>query len=610
MSLYFRILQFVKPYKPSVLLSLISSVLYVLINAFSLWMVSSLIGTIINPKETQGNSVQDIIADNSISGKFESIINNLIGPGDQIHQLKMFCILLLVSFILKNLFYYINNVSLAYVQNKLILDIRKALYNHLQKLSLSFYDKNKTAEISSIVLRDVSSMRTAFTQSIQKLINEPLNILVMVFMLFVISPKLTFIALITIPISAIVIMKLGQSIRRKAKRSSIQIAGVMNVLHETIMGIRIVKAFTKEKFESQRFSDENHKYYKLAYRQDRIKFLNTPLNDTIGVSIGAILLWIGGREVILGNSLNPDDFMRFIIFLFAMLQPARKLGNVNVQIQTGLASADRVFSILDTPIEIVDSPNAKKITSFDYSIKFDSVTFQYEGTSQTSLSNINVKINKGEIVALVGSSGAGKSTFVDLIPRFYDIHNGEISVDGVNIKEISLFSLRSLMGIVTQETILFNDSIINNIRYGDDAATIDQIKNAAKAANALEFIEEMDDGFETVIGEKGTRLSGGQRQRITIARAILKNPDILILDEATSALDSESERKVQIAIDNLVKNRTVIVIAHRLSTIENADKILVFDHGKIVEIGKHAELLKKNGSYFKLHEIQLSGALD
>ena len=604
MSLYFRILRYVKPYKPSVLLSLISSVLYVLINAFSLWMVSSLIGTIIKPKETQGNSVQDIIANNSISGKFESIINNLIGPGDQIHQLKMFCILLLISFILKNLFYYINNVSLAYVQNKLILDIRKALYNHLQKLSLSFYDKNKTAEISSIILRDVSSIRTAFTQSIQKLINEPLNILVMVFMLFVISPKLTFIALITIPISAIVIMKLGQSIRRKAKRSSIQIAGVMNVLHETIMGIRIVKAFTKEKFESQRFSDENYKFYKLAYRQDRIKFLNTPLNDTIGVSMGAILLWIGGREVILGNSLNPDDFMRFIIFLFAMLQPARKLGKVNAQIQTGLASADRVFSILDTPIKIVDSPTAKKITSFDYSIKFDSVTFQYEGTSQTSLSNINVKINKGEIVALVGSSGAGKSTFIDLIPRFYDIHNGEISVDGVNIKEISLFSLRSLMGIVTQETILFNDSIINNIRYGDDAATIDQIKNAAKAANALEFIEEMDDGFETVIGEKGTRLSGGQRQRITIARAILKNPDILILDEATSALDSESERKVQIAIDNLVKNRTVIVIAHRLSTIENADKILVFDHGEIVEMGSHSELIKMNGKYSSLYEIQ------
>ena len=604
MSLYFRILQFVKPYKPSVLLSLISSVLYVLINAFSLWMVSSLIGTIINPKITQGNSVEDIIVDNSISGKFEGAINHLIGPGDQVHQLKMFCILLLISFILKNLFYYINNISLSYVQNRLILDIRNKLYNHLQSLSLSFYDKNKTAEISSIVLRDVSAMRTAFTQSIQKLINEPLNILVLVFMLFVISPKLTIIALITIPISAVVIVILGQSIRRKAKRSSIQIAGVMNILHETIMGIRIVKAFTKEKFERKRFSDENHKFYKLAYKQDRIKFLNTPLNDTIGVSMGAILLWIGGKEVIMGNSLNPDDFMRFIIFLFAMLQPARKLGNVNAQIQLGLASAERVFSILDSPISILDKPGAQNISNFSNCINFNSVKFMYEGASQTSLSEITIDINKGEIVALVGSSGAGKSTFVDLIPRFYDINNGEISIDGINIKDISLHSLRSLMGIVTQETILFNDSIINNIRYGDDSATKEQIKDAAEAANALDFIEEMGDGFETVIGEKGTRLSGGQRQRITIARAILKNPGILILDEATSALDSESERKVQIAIDNLVKNRTVIVIAHRLSTIENADKILVFDHGEIVEMGSHSELIKMNGKYSSLYEIQ------
>ena len=486
----------------------------------------------------------------------------------------------------------------------MIQDIRNSLYKHLQKLSLSFYDNNKTADISSIVLRDVSAMRTAFTQSIQKLINEPLNILVLIFMLFIISPKLTLIALITIPVSGFVIVKLGQSIRRKAKRSSIQIAGVMNILHETLTGIRIVKAFTREKFENKKFALENYKFYKLAYRKDRIKFLNTPLNDTIGVSMGAILLWVGGKEVILGNSLNPDDFMRFIIFLFAMLQPARKLCSVNSQIQTGLASAGRVFSILDTPIEIKNSSTASSIAEFENSIEFKSVSFKYENAKNESLKDINVSIAKGDTVALVGSSGAGKSTFVDLISRFYDIQDGRILIDGVNIKNIKLSSLRMLVGVVTQETILFNDTILNNIKYGDEFATIEDVKKASNAANALEFINELPEKFDTIIGEKGARLSGGQRQRIAIARAILKNPQILILDEATSSLDTESERKVQIAIDNLVKDRTVIVIAHRLSTIENADEILVFHDGEIIEKGKHGELLDKIGRYTSLYEIQ------
>ena len=568
-------------------------------NAFSLWMVSSLIGTIINPEGSN-----KVIASDSLNGRFDVLISELIGPGDQIHQLKMFCILLLGSFVLKNLFYYINNISLSYVQNNLIQDIRNSLYKHLQKLSLSFYDNNKTADISSIVLRDVSAMRTAFTQSIQKLINEPLNILVLIFMLFIISPKLTLIALITIPVSGFVIVKLGQSIRRKAKRSSIQIAGVMNILHETLTGIRIVKAFTREKFENKKFALENYKFYKLAYRKDRIKFLNTPLNDTIGVSMGAILLWVGGKEVILGNSLNPDDFMRFIIFLFAMLQPARKLGSVNSQIQTGLASAGRVFSILDTPIEIKNSSTASSIAEFENSIEFKSVSFKYENAKNESLKDINVSIAKGDTVALVGSSGAGKSTFVDLISRFYDIQGGRILIDGVNIKNIKLSSLRMLVGVVTQETILFNDTILNNIKYGDEFATIEDVKKASNAANALEFINELPEKFDTIIGEKGARLSGGQRQRIAIARAILKNPQILILDEATSSLDTESERKVQIAIDNLVKDRTVIVIAHRLSTIENADEILVFHDGEIIEKGKHGELLDKIGRYTSLYEIQ------
>jgi len=330
----------------------------------------------------------------------------------------------------------------------------------------------------------------------------------------------------------------------------------------------------------------------------------TPINDLIGVSIGVILLWIGGREVLVHGTLSPDGFIRFIIYLFAMLQPARKLGNVNAQIQAGLASAERVFSITDVKPDIVDAPNAKQIIEFNEQIEFQNVCFQYENSDTHSLLNITINIPKGDVIALVGSSGAGKTTIADLIPRFFDITEGSILFDGTDIRQISVKNLRSLMGIVTQDTILFNDTIANNIKYGFPNASLQEIKNASEAANALEFIEKSSYGFDTIIGEKGIRLSGGQRQRLSIARAILKNPDILILDEATSALDTESERKVQGAIDNLVKDRTVIVIAHRLSTITKADKIVVLEKGEIVETGTHEELLSNNGKYKQLYNIQ------
>ncbi len=591
-----------------VLISLISSILFVVMNTFSLWMISSLIGTIMNPTSGNSSLQSKVIGELSINQKLEQLAQSLIGSGSQLEQLKMLCLILLVSFLFKNIFFYINNVSLSFVQNKMIQDIRNKVFKHLHNLPIPFYDKNKSGEITSIVLHDVSALRTAFTQSIQNLINEPLNILVLVFMLFLISAKLTFIAIITIPISAFVIIKLGQSIRRKAKRSSKQIAGVINILQESISGIRIVKAFAKEKFENHRFQEETKKFFTLLFRQDRLRFLTTPLNDMVGVSMGVILLWIGGNEVLSNQTLSPDSFLRFIIFLFAMLQPARKLGNVNAQIQAGLASATRVFSILDTPNDIKDASTPIYIDSFQNSIQFNDVSFQYESSDTPSLLNVDTTIRKGEIVALVGSSGAGKSTFVDLIPRFYDVSSGTITIDSHNINEISQYSLRSLMGIVTQEVILFNDTVANNIAYGIEEAKIEQIKNAALGANAFEFIENLPKGFNTIIGEKGTRLSGGQKQRLSIARAIMKNPEILILDEATSALDTESERKVQIAIDNLVQNRTVIVIAHRLSTITKANKILVFDNGQLIESGNHSELITKNGHYKKLYDIQFGSS--
>ena len=486
----------------------------------------------------------------------------------------------------------------------MIMDIRNQLFSHLQKLPLSFFNKSKSGELSSIIMNDVSNMRMAFTQSIQSLINEPINIIVLLGMLFIISGKLTLFVLLTFPLSAYILSKLGQSIRRKTKRSSLSIAGLMNILQETLTGIRIVKAFVMEKLEIERFIKENRKYFSFTFKQENTRNLMTPINALIGVSLGVLLLWIGGKEVLVHGTLSPEGFIRFIIFLFAMLQPGRKLWNVYASLQVGLASAERVFSITDVQSNIIAAPIPKQITALKEGIKFENVSFQYENSEVPSLKNISISIPKGEVLAMVGSSGAGKTTIADLIPRFYDVTKGKINIDGTDIREVSIEKLRKLMGIVSQDTILFNDTVSNNISYGLPHADLQEIKKASEAANTLEFINDLPDGFDTIIGEKGARLSGGQRQRISIARAILKNPDILILDEATSALDTESERKVQGAIDNLVKDRTVVVIAHRLSTITKADKIIVLDKGQIVETGTHEELLSNDGKYKQLHNIQ------
>ena len=601
MILYLKILNYIKPYWPVVILSFLSSFCFAIINAFSIWMVSSLFSTIM----TTGMHASNLQTNNTtINNKLENIAQQLIGNGSQMEQLKMLCLILIVTFIIKNIFFYINSISLSFVGNKMIMDIRNHFFSHLQKLPLSFFHKSKSGELSSIIMNDVSNMRGAFIRSIQSLVNDPITIITLLCMLFITNIKLTIYVLFTIPIAAYIITKLGQSIRRKSMRSSFQIAGLMNVFQESISGIRIVKAFIMEKFETKRFVKENKKFFQLTFKQENMKNLTVPINDLIGISLGVMLLWLGGKEVLILGTLDSDGFIRYIFYLFAMLQPAKKLGSVNAQLQIGLASAERIFNILNIKSNIINPSKPTIIKTFNNHISFQNVSFKYENSEHSSLKDINVKINKGDTLALVGSSGAGKSTFVDLIPRFYEVNKGSILIDDINIQQINLENLRSFMGIVTQDTILFNDSIKNNICYGKPNANMEQILLAAKTANALEFIENLPNGFNTLIGEKGTLLSGGQKQRISIARAILKNPEILILDEATSALDTESERKVQEAIDKLVQDRTVIVIAHRLSTIINADHILVLDEGRLIESGSHNELLKNNSLYKKLHNIQ------
>ena len=600
MKLYLRILKYIKPYRILVLLSLLSSFIFVTMNSLSVWMIGSLISTIINPESAP--LIKNPI---TINDNLKLFTQYLIGTGNKIDQLQSLCLLMIIIFMIKNIFLYISRVCMSFVQNKLIGDIRDQLFYHMQQLSISFYDKNKTSEMSSILVTDVAKMRTAFIQSVQNLVIEPFNLLIFTFLLFIISPKMTLLSLIIIPISGFFIIKIGSSLRRKAKRTSIQIAELINTLHESLSGIRIIKAFSMEKYEINKFIKENLKYFNLLFKQDKLSNLITPINDMVGVSIAAILLWIGGVDVFQGNGLTPDDFMKFILLLFAVMQPIRKLGGVNAQIQAGLASSERVFSILDSPITVLNPKKPVDFQSFNNHIIFKDVYFKYELGDEESLKNINVQIQKGDTIAIVGSSGAGKSTFVDLIPRFYDVSSGEIIIDNHNIKDIKLDDLRHKMGIVTQNTILFNDTIFANIAYGVSNVNYDNVETAARAANIHEFINSLPSKYESMIGEQGVLLSGGQKQRISIARAILKNPEILILDEATSSLDSESERHVQDAIDHLVKNKTVIVIAHRLSTITNADKIIVMDNGEIIEQGSHDDLISSNGKYKKLYNVQM-----
>ena len=540
----------------------------------------------------------------TMNDRLKLFSNGLLLKDTAINTVSSVCIALIVVFSAKNISLYIKNITLSIVQYRLIRDLRNKLYCHFHYLSLSYFNKNKSGELTAVLVNDIDNMRNSLSIMFQKLFVEPINILILMSLLFIVSPKLASIALLIIPISGVIIFGISHSIRRRSKRSQAQLAGMTSMIAETIGSMRIVKAFATKSFEIKRFARETQKYYQLMLRRDRLRFVSSPVSETFGATIAALLLWVGARDVLVTQSISSEDFLRFILLLFSLFQPLKNLTNVVNELQNGLASADRVFAIMDIDSDIKDTNNAVEIVDLKESLSFNQVSFSYGEKNDKVLNNINFKINKGEIIALVGPSGAGKSTLVDLIPRFYDTLDGSIKIDNKNIKELKISSLRSLMGIVTQETFLFDDSVKANIAYGLENISDNQIQEAAKAANADNFIKELPDGYNTIIGERGVSLSGGQKQRIAIARAIVKNPPILILDEATSSLDSESEKHVQSAIENLMNKRTVIVIAHRLSTVHNADKILVLEKGQIVQEGKHEDLVNNEGLYKQLHKMQ------
>ena len=600
MKIYFRILKFAKSYKLFILISLVTSILYVITNGLSLWLIGSLLSSVMSDGIIVPNDIHSL----SFTDKVNQFLFSYINTNDKVELLKFLSYSLIISFFFKNLFFYLNNISLSYAQNGIISDIRNTIFNKYQNLSLKFFKQIKSSELTSIVIHDVGILKSTFHHTVQNLFNQPLNVLFFFITLLLINFHLSLICFIIIPISGYITVKLSASIRRKAIRSSKQTAALMNIIIENISNIKIVKAFTNQKNQIIKFGKENYNLFNKEFRLESLKFLNTPILDMMGALIGAILLWVGGKLVLIDGNLSADGFIKFFTFLFAMFTPAKKMANVTAEINRGIASAERVFNILDDQeTEIYDNQNKININQFNDSLKFENVSFAYDGENN-ALHDINVKIDRGDFIALVGESGSGKTTFSDLILNFYALNHGSIKIDDINIKDINVDSLRQRIGLVSQDDILFNDTIYNNIKLGDINANDQKVFEAAKKANAYEFINKMPGKFQTNIGEKGVKISGGQKQRLAIARAIIKNPDILILDEATSALDSESEKKIQNAIDSLLKETTLIVIAHRLSTVKKANKILLFKNGEIVEEGTHDELFTLNGKYKKLYDLQ------
>ena len=605
-SIYRRMGQLLFHFWPYIFISSLAAIVFVFLNTASIWLTASLINNILADfdKIVQAQAEWAGKAGLTLNEKLKYWTNVLILRETPLESLKVLCLSILTVFFIKNIFLYIKNILLRIVELKLVKEIRDRLYKHIQTLSLGYFNRQHTGSITSIVMNDVEQLQIALAVVFQRLFVEPINILTFVALLFIISWKLALIAIIIIPLAGIAILSIGRSIRRKSRRTQAKIAEIMQILTETLTSIRIVKAFVNEKEEIKNFTRESKHYFKLLLKRARLDLIAGPTTETFGVIIGVVLLWYGGMEVLAQKGVSAEDFIRFILILFSILGPIKQLSNVNLKIQIGAASAERIFGLLDTPPEIVEDPDPVELDVFNNAIEFDQIHFEYSDADERVLDGVSFTIKKGEIVALVGPSGSGKSTIADLIPRFFDVSKGALRIDGNNVRKISFSSLRGSMGIVTQEVILFNDTIRKNIAYGQSDVTEEAIQKAAKAANALEFIEQTPDGFDTLIGERGVNLSGGQKQRLAIARALLKNPPILILDEATSALDTESEKMVQKAIEVLMKDRTVLVIAHRLSTVQNADKIVVLDKGKILEVGSHNELYEKGGLYRRLYDIQ------
>ena len=602
MKRFSTILKYLSDQKGKIAMYFIFNLLSVLFSLVSLTMLVPFLQLLFGKEKRVSVMPQLSFSASSVLDSIKYILGLLIDQHGPSYALGAICGIIIVSIFLKNLFYYLGYRVLAPMRNGVLTRIRADLYSKILVLPLGFFTEQRKGDLMSRMSNDVNEIEWSVMSTLEGIFREPLTILIILATLVFLSPPLSLFLFVLLPLTGFIIGRVSRSLKKNSNDAQEQSGVLLSILDETLGGLRVIKAFNAENILRSKFFKTNdflnNLRNKIMFRRD----MASPMSELLGVIVLCCILFFGGQMILNGYALQPEAFIAYIAIFSQIINPAKSLSTAFYNAQRGSAAIKRIEEILHADIVIKEPPNPHPITSFNHSIEFKNVGFAYEGVEV--LHQINLKIAKGKTVALVGSSGAGKSTLADLIPRFHDVTGGELLVDGINIKNYSLHALRSLMSIVTQEPVLFNDTIQANIALGTPDASSEEIEHAARVANAQQFIVQKEDGYQTNIGDRGSKLSGGERQRLTIARAVLKNPPILILDEATSSLDTESERLVQDAINNMMQNRTCVVIAHRLSTIRHADEIIVLQNGSIVERGTHEELVSQNGFYKKLVEMQ------
>ena len=606
MSYFKKVLQFAKPYKRYAILNIICNIFYALFSTLSFLAFIPMLQVLFQEEDPilekpvwDGN----LAGMKSFAGDYANFfLNQRVEEHGQISALISICILVIILFFLKNFFNYMAMFFIASLRNGMLKDIRNKIYEKITELPISFFSEKKKGDVISRITSDVQEIQSSFLSMLEMFIKEPLTLIFTLIFMLLISVKLTIFVLVFLPLSGLLISSIGKKLKSKSNKAQQENANFLSIVEETLSSLKIIKGFNAERKFRNKFEESTGRLNiilnSLLHRQN----LASPMSEFLGVLVITIILWFGGNMVLIDETMDASTFIGFLVLTYNILTPAKAISKATHSIQKGNASAERIHHIIETETTVKEHVQAINKEDFEKEITIKNISFGYE--EEYVLKDFSLNVKKGETVALVGQSGSGKSTIANLVTRFYDVNEGSIQVDGVDIKDLSKASLRSLTGLVTQDSILFNDTVRNNIALGTDNATEEEIIDALKIANAWEFVSELANGLDTNVGDGGGKLSGGQQQRLSIARAVLKNPPIMILDEATSALDTESEQLVQKALENMMKNRTSIVIAHRLSTIQNADHIVVMRKGKIIEQGKHHELLALNGAYKGLVDMQ------